>query len=93
MTTAVEPDETILQEAQRIIHGQRRDDYGDVTESFQRIADLWSPIVGQAVTPAQVALCMLQLKVARYLNGKQRDSVVDIAGYAGCLARVDGIDV
>lgn len=28
---------------------------------------------------------MIQLKVARAMNGMQRDSLVDIAGYAGCI--------
>lgn len=84
--------ENVLQEAERIISGQRREDYGDVGASFQLIADLWSPILGIEVTPEQVALCMIQLKIARALNGWQRDSIVDIAGYTGCLARLRGID-
>lgn len=83
--------ESILQEAERIINGQRRDDYGDVRESFELIAALWSPVVGVTVTAEQVALCMIQLKVARAMNGYQRDSLVDIAGYAGCLAKLRGV--
>ncbi len=84
--------ENVLQEAERIIHGDRRGDYGDVLASFQLIAALWSPVVGAVVTAEQVALCMIQLKVARALNGYQRDSIVDIAGYAGCLAEIVGVD-
>lgn len=80
--------DSILTEAEHIINGQRRDDYGEVLPSFQRIADLWSPILGVTVTPEQVALCMIQLKIARTLHGWTRDSVVDIAGYAGCLEKI-----
>ena len=76
---------TVCEEAQAIIHGPRRDDYGSPLESFDRIARLWAPLLGVAVTAEQVALCLIQLKVARALNGYQRDSFVDIAGYAGCL--------
>lgn len=90
--TTQQVSESVLQEAERIINGQRRDDYGDVRESFQIIADLWSPILGTDVTGEQVALCMIQLKIARALQGYQRDSIVDIAGYAGCLARLREID-
>lgn len=83
-----QPDESVLVEAERIINGQRRDDYGGALESFTRIADLWSPVLGVPVTAEQVALCMIELKVARYMNGYHRDSVVDIAGYAGCLQKI-----
>lgn len=84
--------ESVLQEAERIINGDRRDDYGDVRDSFDVIAALWTPIIGTKVTAEKVALCMIQLKVARALNGYQRDSLVDIAGYAGCLAQIVGVD-
>lgn len=82
----------MLQEAERLINGPRRSDYGDVRESFQVIADLWSPVMGTAVSAEQVALCMIQLKIARAMNGWQRDSIVDIAGYAGCLAHLRELD-
>jgi hypothetical protein len=82
-------DESVLQEAERIINGERRESYGGALESFDRIAKLWEPILGGGVTAEQVALCMIQLKVARYLVGQQRDSIVDIAGYAGCLEKIE----
>lgn len=83
--------ETVLQEAERIIHGDRRDDYGTAENSFNRIWELWEPILKSTLPGSEkVALCMLQLKVARYINGQQRDSVVDMAGYAGCLAQIRG---
>lgn len=66
---------TVLEEAQKIISGQRREDYGSPLESFTRIADLWGVVLGTEVTPEQVALCMIQLKVARAMNGMQRDSL------------------
>ena len=80
--------ESTLQEAERIINGERRESYGGALESFDRIAQLWTPVLCVTVTAEQVALCMIQLKVARYMNGQQRDSIVDIAGYAGCLEKI-----
>jgi Domain of unknown function (DUF6378) len=78
-----------LTEAEEIINGQRREEYGEVLPSFQLIADLWAPILKVEVSPEQVALCMINLKIARYLmGGFHRDSVVDIAGYAGCLEKI-----
>lgn len=80
--------ESILLEAERIIHGARRDDYGDVRESFARVADLWSAYLGIEIQPEQVGLCMVLLKIARAANVVTRDSLVDIAGYAGCVAEL-----
>lgn len=74
--------DNILQEADRITSGDRRKEYGSVKQSFGTIARLWSTVLGFQVTPMQVALCMIQLKVARQMNGHKRDSLVDIAGYA-----------
>lgn len=77
---------TILAEADSIVNGQRREDYGGPFESFSDIAKGWSMVLGTEVTPEQVGLCMIQLKVARAKNGGfHRDSFVDIAGYAQCM--------
>ncbi|MBC8158976.1 MAG: hypothetical protein H8E94_06565, partial [Alphaproteobacteria bacterium] len=41
------------------------------------------------VTPAQVALCLIDLKMARLVHDpKHLDSIVDVAGYAACLREV-----
>lgn len=78
--------DTILAEADRIVNGQRREDYGGPFESFSDIARGWAMVLGVEVTPEQVGLCMIQLKVARAKNGGfHRDSFVDIAGYAQCM--------
>ena len=80
--------ESILAEAERLINGVKRDDYGPVEESFKRIAQGWSLIIGAPVTPEQVALCMVWLKVMRYCQSQTRDSAVDMAGYAGLLEKL-----
>lgn len=88
MSVTAKKPESVLAEAERIINGDRLDDYGDARESFDKIAALWSPVLGIEVSSEQVALCMIQLKVARFVNGQQRDSVVDICGYAGLLEQL-----
>jgi hypothetical protein len=81
---------SVLQEAQKIIHGQRQEDYGDPVVSLNHIARLWTEVLNVEITAQEVALCMLQLKVARYTNGgQQRDSVMDMAGYIGLLELLD----
>lgn len=73
----------ILDTAQNIINGDRRDDYGSARQSFETIAALWAPILGREVTAVEVSLCMIGLKVARALAGpEKRDSWIDMCGYA-----------
>lgn len=88
--TSEAPEESVLDEAKRLIHGSRQADYGSPRDSFKTIADMWSPILGVDVSAEQVVLCMATLKIARMVTGGgyHRDSVVDLAGYAGVLEMV-----
>jgi Domain of unknown function (DUF6378) len=78
---------SINQEADKIINGQRRQDYGAADESFKKIAKGWEVVFGVNVSAHQVVQAMIWLKVCRAMQGYQRDSYVDICGYAG-LAEV-----
>lgn len=80
--------ETILEEAQRLVYGDRNAAYGDPFDDFSKTAALWSVILAAPVTPEQVALCMVAVKMSRLLHGYKRDSVVDLAGYAATLQMV-----
>ncbi len=65
---------------------ERRDDYGDPAEQFRAIADRWSITLGTPVTPVQVALCMIELKLARLAYDPGHvDSLVDVIGYAALM--------
>jgi hypothetical protein len=80
--------EDCLRLASEIVGGDwMAEDGARPTTTFARIAALWSVVLDVRVTPAQVALCMIQLKVARLSGGNVHhgDSIVDIAGYAACL--------
>ena len=68
---------------------ERRDDYGEAADQFSAIAARWSITLGMPVTPAQVALCMIDLKLARLAyDPRHIDSVVDVIGYAALLREV-----
>ena len=81
-------DETILQEAQRLVHGDRQADYGHPLDDFTRTAKLWSAIVGFPVTADQVGLCMAAVKISRQCNHPKRDNMTDLAGYAATVQMV-----
>lgn len=79
----------VLKKASELINGNRADDYGDAAENFGRIAKLWAATLGHDVTPAQVALCMAQVKISRLAHTPTHDdSWVDLAGYTGLGAEL-----
>ena len=80
--------ETICQEAQRLVYGDRGETYGHPLDDFDRTARMWTAILGAPVTAEQVALCMMALKISRQTYQPKRDNVTDIAGYAECLQRI-----
>lgn len=74
--------ETITEEAQRLVLGDRQDDYGHPAEDFARTGRIWAAILGlDEVTPQQVALCMVGVKMSREVNRPKRDNRVDGIGY------------
>lgn len=74
-----------LREAARIIAGDRDTQYGAPEDNLGRIARIWSVIFGIEITAQDVAMAMVGLKMARYVNKGQfqPDTWIDIAGYAG----------
>jgi len=79
---------SILSEAADIVGNSRQDDYGDPTEDFNRISTIWSTLLENKLqtelTPGDVAVMMIALKLSRATNKHKRDNWVDIAGYAQC---------
>ena len=72
----------ILTEALDLTTGDRHDEYGDCNVELDRVATMWSVIFESNVTPNQVALAMIALKLTRQMHTNKRDNWVDIAGYA-----------
>lgn len=57
--------------------------YGEASDNFDRIARLWSVLLGIDVQAHQVSAMMIAVKLARLYNDPaHRDSMIDIAGYA-----------
>jgi hypothetical protein len=80
--------EMMLKQAATVI-ANRRQTYGDPAASMTAVAQRWSITLGQPITPTQVALCLIDLKLARLAHQPDHlDSMVDIAGYAAVLREV-----
>lgn len=96
---------SILTQAEELINGQRQQDYGNKLQNFAQIAMLWQGTLamkiapGQRITPEDVALCMMQVKIARLAKSPDHvDSIIDVAGYAGCYdklqeERAEGVEL
>jgi hypothetical protein len=78
----------ILETAKHLVNGDRQNDYGDATESFQCIAEMWTAYLGADVSGRDVCNMMALLKIARLRNGPQDDSAVDGAGYLALGAEI-----
>jgi hypothetical protein len=76
-----------LLDACKVALNSRGQHYGKVLENHNRIAKIWSIILGFDVTEEQVALMMVGLKVARLVETPDhQDSILDIAGYAAVMS-------
>ena len=79
---------SITTEAQEIVNGERKHEYGDTVESFRSIAGLWSAYLGVPITSFDVCKLMILLKVSRSKRNNHRDSLIDIVGYIECIDKL-----
>lgn len=63
-------------------------DYGGVEDNFADIAAMWSAIAGVEIRADQVGLMMIALKLVRANKTNKRDNLLDIAGYAAHVAKI-----
>jgi hypothetical protein len=61
------PAEMFLRHVANVI-AERSTQYGDASSNMAAIAARWSATLGREITPAQVVLCLLDLKLARLLR-------------------------
>jgi len=79
----------LLEHAAGVVDRRRRA-YGEPVDLFEQVAQRWSLTLGTKVSRAQVALCLIDLKIARLAQDpKHLDSIVDVAGYAAVLREVN----
>jgi len=78
----------ILTQAAAVLDS-RAETYGPADTALRATAARWSLTLGQSVTPAQVALCMIDLKMVRLAHDpSHRDSLIDVIGYAALMREV-----
>ena len=83
----------ILEEAGRIIYGDREQTYGRPSVNLERVAGQWSMYLQQKfgttpqLTAEDVCWMMVDLKKCRQMNADKRDNLVDAVGYLALIER------
>lgn len=90
-------EESILDEAKRITDSDRMSEYGHPKKSLSTIAKYWNVYLDRKgfslnLTPKDVSIMMILLKIARESNKSKRDNLVDISGYARLASIIEEIE-
>ena len=83
-------EESVLEEAQRLVHGDRGADYGHPLDDFTKTAAMFGALRGVYLTAEDVALFMICVKLSREANRHKRDNLTDLCGYAETYMMVKG---
>lgn len=81
--------------AAELVNAERQDDYGHPLTNHERIASIWNVVLGpkltKPITPREVCLCMIGVKLSREVNKPKHDNIMDIAGYCNCIEEIDAV--
>ena len=80
--------DSILEEAQEILEGERESDYGDPVANFNRISRIASSILDYTISPQECVVVMMAVKLSREQYKHKRDNLVDLVAYTEILNRV-----
>lgn len=83
----------ILLEAHQLITGDRHATYAHPADDYAKVVQIFAGLTGVQLSVEQALLFMVAVKMARLRTNLERggwhhDSIVDAAGYLGCLAMV-----
>ena len=83
----------VLTEAYDLITGARHDEYAHPLEDYTQTRDIFEGLTGVSLTVEQAILFMVSVKLSRLRTALEagrwsHDTIVDTAGYIGCLAMV-----
>lgn len=77
-------------ECDHLVNENRQNDYGDPIRNFERIAEVATNVLGVILTPKDVALFFICVKLVREGQIHKRDNLLDLACYTEILDRLEG---
>ena len=81
--------QSILQEAEEIVNGNRQSDYGDAAYNFHRIANIVNSMYPQlGINAQQCCSVLMSVKLIREGFRHKRDNLVDLCGYAHIMNEI-----
>jgi hypothetical protein len=86
----------VLTEAYNLITGDRQQQYAHPLEDYTQTRDIFEGLTGVSLTVEQAILFMVSMKLSRLRTALEagkwsHDTIVDTAGYIGCMAMVKEI--
>lgn len=92
--------ETILEEAERLVAGDRQRDYSHPMEDFTRTGRIWGALLerwaakpSEPVPPQIVGMCMTAVKMSREVHRHKRDNLVDGCGYLRTVDMIENYEI
>lgn len=81
--------QSVLAEAQGLVHGERNKAYGHPLHDYSRTAGMVNAMLAhklkEPLTAEDLGMVMCCVKLSRQQNAPKRDNLVDLAGYAECV--------
>lgn len=79
----------ILRTANEFITKDRQKTHGQAEDNFSNISRLWSAYLNHPITPQDVAILMVLLKVVRFKgNPSYVDNAIDMCGYSALAGEI-----
>ena len=80
----------ILLEAHQLVTGARQDSYGNVTEDYSKVIEIFAGLTGIRLSMSDALLFMVSVKMARLRTNLEKnrlhhDSLLDALGYLALL--------
>ena len=82
--------QNILEEALHITQKDRNTDYDEAVRNHVQIAEIASAILRKDIEARDVAIIQIATKLSRESFKHKRDNLVDLAGYAYVLSKIEG---
>jgi hypothetical protein len=81
--------ESILLQADKIVNGDRNEQYGDPNIAFEEYRTILKATFGIDLTSAQICKVLMAIKLGRMKYKYKEDSLVDLCGYTEILNRLE----